>query len=323
MSASKTLSERCTGRWRGLLPSFGVSDRILDGKHHPCPVCRDGKDRFRFADAKGLGTWYCNQCGDTAKSGYGGTGIDLVMRMKGVDFHGARELLMPLIDTAPVILPRSGDLNRAQEQAMGLWKSGEKLTGDDPASRYLRSRGIILDEYPAMLRWIASAPYTHAPRKRSYHPAMLALYVGQNTDERTLHVTYLTDDGRKADLEPARKMAPGKVPRGGSVRLAPSAETMGVAEGIETALSAMLIHGVPVWAALNAGALLNWEPPATARNVLVFGDSDTSFTGQNAAYALAHRLKRSGRNVEVRLPDLTCGGPKGADWNDVMLGGGA
>ena len=316
------IKDRVIGRWRGLLPSLGIPAAYLTGKHGPCPFCQ-GKDRFRFSDAKGTGTWYCTQCGDTARHGYGGTGWDLVMRVHKCEFIEAKKLVAPFVDTAPIIMPRSADITQTQSRYMGLWNSGDQLTGDDLASRYLAKRGIVLDVYPAQLRFLASMPFSVAPRKIEHHPAMLALFVGPDREQRTLHVTYLDQDGNKAKLEPARKLAPGPVPRGGAVRLASSAETMGIAEGIETALSAMLLHDVPVWAALSAGALLNWQPPDTARNVIVYGDSDKSYTGQSAAYGLAHKLKMDGYNVEVRLPDMAYSGAKGADWNDVMQAGAA
>ncbi len=48
------------GHWAKILPALGVN--ILKNRHQPCPVC-GGKDRFRFDDQEGRGTWFCNQCG--------------------------------------------------------------------------------------------------------------------------------------------------------------------------------------------------------------------------------------------------------------------
>lgn len=316
------LSERCIGRWRGILVALGIKPEYLTGRHTPCPFC-GGKDRFRFADDKGLGTAFCNQCGDSTRGGYLGTGVDLAKRLlKTDDFKVAAVEIERHVGGSALVMPKAADRGRLNDRAMGLWQSGLPLDGEDPASTYLRNRGIVLVEYPKMLRWMGCAPYTHEDKRRTFHPAMLALFVGPDTNQRTLHVTYLTDDGRKADLAPARKLAPGAVPRGGSVRLANSAETIGVAEGIETALSAMILHDVPVWATLSAGQMINFQPPTAAKNIIVFGDNDVSCTGQSAAYGLAHRLITEGRRAEVRLPDMAHAGPKGADWNDVVMAGG-
>src|SRR5690348_13963485 len=54
--------DRARGRWREILPCLGVETRYLTNKHGPCPLC-GGKDRFRFDDKNGDGTYYCNQCG--------------------------------------------------------------------------------------------------------------------------------------------------------------------------------------------------------------------------------------------------------------------
>ena len=153
---------------------------------------------------------------------------------------------------------------------------------------------------------------------------MLALYVAPDAGEFTLHATYLDATGNKARVPEVKKLVPLPVPRGGAVRLAPSAATMGVATGLETAMSAMLLHEVPVWATLNDGNLMKFEPPPTCKHLIIFGDHDTSFSGQVAAYSLAHRLQllkqdgvpRFGR-IEVRIPGLVCEpDAEDTDWND-------
>lgn len=55
-------------------------------------------------------------------------------------------------------------------------------------------------------------------------------------------------------------------------------------------------------------------PPQEVRRVVIFSDSDASFAGQVAAYALAKRLAGGefAIEVEVRIPPVI-----GQDWNDV------
>ena len=299
------IQDRCIGRWRTILPAVGIAKEFLTGKHGPCPIC-GGTDRWRFDDKGGRGTWFCTHCG-------AGGGVDLVMRFAKIEFAGARKLIEQHLPDAAVEAPkvrREPDNGRM----MNLWRSAMPLSGNDPASWYLAGRGLLHTSWPTQLRFHPRVTYFHDDKTRTEHPAMLALYVGPDRLTSTIHTTYLDERGRKAEVPEVRKLAPGKTPKGGAVRLAPSAETMGIAEGIETALSAMRLYDVPVWAALNAGKLVQWQPPQNVRHVLVFGDNDRSLAGQHAAWSLAYRLKTEGFNVEVRLPDEI-----GTDWNDVLM----
>ena len=84
------LMEAAQGRWVEILSSIGgVSASVLTDKHQPCPSCGEGRDRFRFDDIDGNGTWYCNQCGGKDAAGGAGNGMDLLMRMKKWSFKAA------------------------------------------------------------------------------------------------------------------------------------------------------------------------------------------------------------------------------------------
>jgi putative DNA primase/helicase len=104
----------------------------------------------------------------------------------------------------------------------------------------------------------------------------------------------------------------GTIAKGSAIRLAPAGDALGIAEGIETALSASALFGTPCWAALNAGMLAAWEPPPDAKRIIIFGDNDATYAGQAAAYVLARRLGSHERLVKVQFPAEV-----GVDWNDV------
>jgi putative DNA primase/helicase len=89
---------------------------------------------------------------------------------------------------------------------------------------------------------------------------------------------------------------------------------LGIAEGVETALSAAQLFKVPVWAALNAGRLEVWMPPAGITKVMIFGDNDENQRGQDAAWQLENRLIDAGIETSVHIPDKP-----GTDWNDVLM----
>src|SRR5258708_3334764 len=89
--------EQARGRWHGILCALGVDEKALSGKHGPCPISGcGGKDRFRFDDKEGRGTYYCTQCG-------AGDGIKLVMLSRGVDFKAALKLVEEVIPGAPQV----------------------------------------------------------------------------------------------------------------------------------------------------------------------------------------------------------------------------
>ena len=307
------------GRWRGILGSLGISDKQLSGKRVECPICRNGpkSDSFRFDDKDGRGTFFCNHCG-------AGDGVSLVMKARGVDFKGALELIRPLIGSVPVVAPKA-DRDRApesREEMAAVWKRAKPLDGHCAGSRYLRSRGVDLPAWPASLRLVDEMAFTDDDSKvRRFMPCMLAKFVAPNEKSAILHRTWIPDPW-KPRVKVPRKMWWGSVPDGGAVRLFPAAETMGVAEGIETALSASIIHGIPVWSCTGYVELVKFAPPPECKHLVIFGDSDASFTGQMAAYSLARRmslvpLERRIR-AEVRLPNHWDAGEK-VDWNDMRL----
>jgi len=301
------IQDRAVGRWRSILPGIGIAAKFLTNNHGPCPICNEGTDRWRFDDIGGAGTWFCSKCG-------AGSGVELVMRFKNIEFVAARTLIEEQLPTSTFEMPKANQgSNNVNRQGQSMWGMAEPLMGRDLASQYLKGRGLFFTKWPNQIRFLQNAPYWHEDKSKTLHPAMIAQYVSPDTTQATYHLTYLDGKGGKADLPIQRKMVRGAIPKGGAVRLGSSAETMGVAEGIETALSASILNDIPVWATLTAGGVVKFEPPKNVRNLIIFGDRDKSFTGQYSAYGLAFRLHAEGLNVEVRLPE-----DDGDDWNDVL-----
>lgn len=84
-----SILEHANGHWPSILSALaGLSSEQLTDKHQPCPLC-GGKDRYRFDDQDGSGSWYCNQCGGPSQSGGAGNGIELLMRRTGWTFAEA------------------------------------------------------------------------------------------------------------------------------------------------------------------------------------------------------------------------------------------
>ena len=75
-----TLSDQAQGHWPSILGALAnLTQEQLTDKHQPCPLC-GGKDRYRFDDQDGRGTWFCNKCGGPTETGGAGNGWQMLMR---------------------------------------------------------------------------------------------------------------------------------------------------------------------------------------------------------------------------------------------------
>jgi len=172
---------------------------------------------------------------------------------------------------------------------------------------------------PTSLRHHAKLPYYHDDGSVTFHPAMLARVDNAEGIMVTLHRTYVTTDGRKADVPSPKKLMPPALhgaSAGGAIRLYPARETLAISEGIETALAVRRRTGFAVWAAVSATGMTQICLPAIARTILIGADHDTP--GIEAAHALAHRLLHDGRQVTIYLPRT----PQ-TDWCDAVRHGGS
>ena len=232
------------------------------------------------------------------------------MKKNGWEFREAAKQIEVVIGSVSADPPKRERSDRDKRDAMNkLWRVSKTVETDDPVGRYLFRR-VGLTCFPSCLRTALDLRYqSDYP---SFHPAMIAMVTGPDGAPATLHRTYLTNDGRKAPVIEPRRLMPGIIAKGAAIRLGPAGDVLGIAEGIETALSATALFGVPCWAAVSAAMLSTWQPPPAAKRIIVFGDNDPNYAGQSGAYALARRLGSEERFVEVQIPAEV-----GVDWNDV------
>jgi hypothetical protein len=195
---------------------------------------------------------------------------------------------------------------RKQERAWALWRGSDPAPGT-AADRYLAGRGLTDLARSATLRFRYDCPHPLGGRL----PALIATVTAGGTRDcfLAIHRTFLTRDGRKADIDPVRAtLGPYW---GGVVRLDPLAPELVIGEGIESSASAGRLLGLPAWAALTAGTLAALVLPEPVRAVVIAADRDS--TGACAAERAAARWRAEGRAVRIAAPDRI-----GADFNDVL-----
>jgi hypothetical protein len=145
---------------------------------------------------------------------------------------------------------------RKRKRLQRTWKETIPLNHADarPVRTYLECRalGDILQAPPAVLRAHRGLAYWDGKDNFGTYPAMVALFHGADGQPVTLHVTYLRTDGcAKASVRSPKKIL--GVPirgatKGGAIHLyEPKSGILGIAEGIESALSMHLLYGVRRW----------------------------------------------------------------------------
>lgn len=189
------------------------------------------------------------------------------------------------------------------EQANALWMSGIAVDGT-PVDRYLTNRYVA--GRSEEVRFCAKVK---RPNFGGRYPAMLAAIRRLDGALCAVQRTFITECGHKADVKPVR-LNTGAL-ADGAVQLAPPGRVLGLAEGVETALSATKLFNVPVWAACG----LRFDKiclPGCVASVVIFADHDEP--GLEHAYASKRRFEQLGYSVSLRFPE-----PSGADWNDALL----
>lgn len=307
VSPLQQVKDMAAYNWRNVLTHVGATDEMLSGNHMKCPLCKQGKDCFRFTDYQKGGEYFCNKCGH-------GDGLDFISKYCDVS----------LMDAAHIVSRYFGkelDTSKAMEVdhkkvkilavARRLASQAKVITPEDTAGRYLISRGIDPAFFSAALRLHDGVNTGDG----QIYPTMLASVCAPGKGCVSLHQTFLDRMGRKAPMADPRRYMKISIPKGSAIRLHPVQDgVLGVAEGIETALSAHMLEGIPVWAAMDTGKMANFAPPADVHTVVIFADNDANFAGLKGAANLAHSLSIRGLTVRIEIPDKV-----GTDFNDVLM----
>ena len=298
------VTDAVKGRWQGILKTLGVPEKFLAKRNGPCPFCK-GEDRYTFTDLNGDGVYLCRGCGN-------GNGWKFVQNYFKVDFKDAVEMIEPLVGIIGVpqveVAPK-----RDPVPALKFVASKRKIIEfSGSVGRYLQSRGF--DDIPDGLRQ-AELDYYEEGRSLGKFQTLTSLVQDFEGNGVSFHITYIKD-GKKANVKNKRKiMSPKGTITGAAVRLHVDFEDrICLAEGIESAYGAHKDCGLPAFASLTAHGMETFIPPEGIKAVLIYADNDASFTGQQAAYALAKRLRLKDIDAYVMIPDKI-----NTDWNDDLL----
>jgi len=194
-----------------------------------------------------------------------------------------------------------------QPIAERLWFQGRGL-GRTLAADYLAWRHIV--SHSAQLRFHGRVQLGRSS-EATYHPALLAA-VRDDSGLLAVHRTFLDPAGGKAKFDNPKRLLgnPGR----GTVRIGQPARVLGLAEGVETALAASVIHGFPVWAVLGNERFGLIDLPRHVERLVLLADNDAG--GERAVGLAEAGLQRDGLTIENLWPPA-----QHNDWADVLVAG--
>ena len=295
------------GNWGKVFSYYGLPP--ITGKHHfkgKCPICKS-VGKFRIDDRDGRGTFIC-KCGS-------GDGWKLLTETQGKEFKElAREVdgiigntyqrQMQQKPVSQTELLRNTVLNKFNKLKMVLGTNAES---------YLRNRGICITN----INNVRYCEKDNTPK--GTFGAIYAIATDSKGNACYLHRTFLDGD-KKAKIEANKRMnslqneSYLEYAQSVAIRLSDTESTLGIAEGIETALSCQQRYGCNTWATLNASLMKKFVAPAGVNHLIIFADTDSNLTGHSAAFECGRKNLLS--NNDVRKVSVRWA--KAGDFNDAL-----
>jgi len=267
------------GRWNATLNSLGV---IIpeNKKHGACPCC-GGKDRFRFDDLEGRGTYYCNQCGS-------GDGFTLISKVLNLSVKDSANIVNNIVGgnkplpIKKVVLP-------AYEKAAAK-------------AQYILDKSILATEHPYLTRKGIKAHGIHISSKGD-------LVIPVMSGEHVSSLQFISPDGSK------RMLGGGKVKGcfGFIGQLIPNDNLVLLCEGFATAAALYECSGYPVFYCFNANNIYPVAKELVEKyelNPVLCADND-SHLERNVG------IEKAVKAAEELILVVTA--PDEGDFNDLML----
>ena len=292
----------------GLPPVTGI--RHYKGE---CPICNK-RGKFRIDNKNNTGSYICTcSSGDIWKLLQEVTGKDFKTLAHEIDQTFGNEFKPDKNYQAPI---------SKEEQHVKRFTNIKNIKGT-AVETYLNGRGI--HALPEMSVKLSQAEWDH-----EYNRSFVTMYSIATDDQMNIayaHKTYL-ENGVKAGVDKAKKITTITKLHSNcehcntthspsvAIKLFAAGDTLGIAEGIETALSASQQYKLPVWAVMNASFMESFKAPAGVKHLIIYADNDVNGRGLAAAFKCANKNYQSNNDVTrvtVKWPETY-----GVDFNDMI-----
>ncbi|WP_279351562.1 DUF7146 domain-containing protein [Erythrobacter litoralis] len=200
--------------------------------------------------------------------------------------------------------PEASRMRKPSAAALRIWREAQPLRAS-PAKAYLESRGILAAS--SALRFHPRTPLGPKGRTR-FLPAMIAA-VSLDKGPIAVHRTFLSGNAKAGFDKPKRAL--GALDEAAVRLFTPVSGKLGLAEGIESAMSAYALTGIPAWATLGNERFGLVGVPESVTELHLFVDHDAG--GELAASRGLAAYEQEGRTIHVRKPSS-----HDTDWNDEL-----
>ena len=271
----RALVERLGGRWTG---NGGLCHCPAHDDRSPSLSVRQGRSRLLF---------HCF-------AGCSAAEVLRALERLGLPGAGAESSQSPKTSD-----PESSTAAAARR----IWAASQSIAGTAAAS-YLAERGLQC--FSPQLRFNARTPQGARPLT-NYRPALIAA-VRDETGLVGIHRTFLNCRSFGAAALKRERAGLGRFGTG-AVRLGGIGPRLGLAEGIETALSASDLFGIPCWATLGTERFKQVSIAGPVEELHLFLDHDEG--GERAEFLARETFAHF--PIKVHVP------PRAReDWNDVL-----
>jgi len=298
--------DACKGNWDRIFNHYNVP--ITKGNAHykgACPMCKKiGKFRlFRNWIVTGGFVCVCS----------GGNGISLIMAITNKSFAEVAKEISELLGLNNNITYKE-DKHDGMKHLINLtnFNKLQPISGSE-AEIYLQTRGINILPHKS----VRFSKMENFDRHNQY-PAMYALATNQDNKIVYGHATYMVK-GSKINHENSKKQfkLDEVYDTNISIKMFAVKEVMGIAEGIESALSAAQIFDVPTWATMTSNFMKKFLVPDGIKHLFIYADNDRNGTGLEAAFTCGRTNIL--RPNDVEYVDIIWPNERG-DFNDVLTG---
>ncbi|MBG6000140.1 DUF927 domain-containing protein [Proteus mirabilis] len=298
---------KANGQWQAILSHLGAEVPL--NTHTACPHC-GGKDRFRFDNKDGNGTFICNQCGS-------GDGLDLVQRVLGVSVTEAAKEVANIIgiDTRSACPPayRRSEIKAQQDELKAQQAEKQANEKREKHKRFIeRYNRTIANVYRG------GSDYLKAKGLHGFEMDLLqdgsliiplldagGVITGAQTIKPNGDKRLLSDSAKSGSYYPINEPV--------------NVSTVIIAEGLATALTCHLIqpeaHTV---AAIDAGNLIHVAKVMRVKypesKIIIAGDNDIKPGQDNTGKLAAEKAAKAVNGVAVLPPT-----DDKADWDDYRL----